>query len=152
MMTSEQKTSISSLMDYINSDLYAIGNISNTTTLTVPQTEQLRGTYLPPNKWEIVLNYIPLEFFQLIQTYDEYGNMINYEPFDQAKYKHNPKLYAFDKYGLTNMWRPIMILNRCPSILDFDFKIIRYFDIKNFSMLMAILISRMERSGYWTNE
>lgn len=151
-MTSDEKTSISSLLEYINADLYTLGNISNSTTLRVPQTEAYLGAYLPPTNWEVVLNYVPLEFFHMIESYNNTGKMYQIEEFNKEKYQCNPKLYAYDKYGVTNMWRPIMILNRCPSIMEFKFDYIKYYDINYFSKLMAILISRMEHAGIYTHE
>ena len=54
------------------------------------------------------------------------------------------KFIAYDKYGITNMWRPIMILNRCANITDFNFKFIRYYNIQSFSKVMSVLISRVQ--------
>jgi hypothetical protein len=72
--------------------------------------------------------------------------MYRVEKFDKTKYACNPKKYAYDKYGLTNMWRPIMILNKCPTITDFDMEYIKYYDMTNFSKIMSIFISRMQHS------
>jgi hypothetical protein len=77
--------------------------------------------------------------------------MSHIEKFD-PKYAYNPKLYAYDKYGITNMWRPIMILNKCVSILDFNMEYIRYFDTENFTKMIAILISRKMHSTKQNNE
>ncbi len=145
-MTSDEKTSIPSLLSYINSDLYTIGNISESATLTVSQTEPMVNNYQPPNKWEIITKYLPLDFYELLNSYNVGGNLYRYEDFD-AKYKYNPKLYSYDKYGITNMWRLIMILNKCPSILEFDFKRIRYYDMTTLSNIMSILISRAQHSA-----
>lgn len=149
---------MSSLLNYINSDLYTIGNISKKVVLNVPPTEiiseELKSKgwdWTPPNKWETIIQYLPLEYFSLIESYndrptDSRLKMYDIEEFDSVKYACNPKKYAYDKYGITNMWRPIMILNKCTSIVDFDFKYIKYYDINNFSRLMSILISRMQHS------
>lgn len=149
-MTSDEKTSVSSLMNYIHSDLFTIGNISKSVTLQTNQTEPMVNGYQPPNSWEAVINYLPLEFFEMIESYNAINTpttrMYSVEKFDKTKYTCNPKKYAYDKYGLTNMWRPIMILNKCPSIIDFDMDYIKYYDMTNFSKIMSIFISRMQHS------
>lgn len=149
-MTSDEKTSVSSLMNYIHSDLFTIGNISKSVTLQATQTEPMVDGYQPPNSWEAVINYLPLEFFEMIESYNAINTpttrMYSVEKFDKTKYICNPKKYAYDKYGLTNMWRPIMILNKCPTITDFDMDYIKYYDMTNFSKIMSIFISRMQHS------
>lgn len=147
-MTSDEKTSISSLLKYENSDLFTIGNISKTVTLTAPRTSPTVDGYTPPNSWEAVIQYLPLEFFSMLESYNLYdtSKIYNVEKFNH-KYARNPKLYAYDKYGLTNMWRPIMILNKCPSIIDFDFEYIKFYDMTRFSNIMSVLISRMQHSS-----
>lgn len=141
-MTSDEKTLLTSLKTYINSDLYTLGNISKSVTLQVPTREPIIDGYQPPNKWEAVIQYLPLEFFDLLESYND-ANSILYrmEKFD-TKYTCNPKLYAYDKYGMTNMWRPIMILNKCPSITMFRFPMIKYYDLNVFNEIMSVLISR----------
>ena len=147
-MTSDEMTSISSLLRYINSDLYTIGNISESVTLTVPRTkeEQMVDYYIQPNQWEAITKYLPLEFYEMLNSYNTNGRLYRYEEFDH-KYNYNPKRYAYDKYGLTNMWRPIMLLNKCPSILDFKFERIRYYDMTELTKIMSVLISRAQHSA-----
>lgn len=135
MMTSDEKTLVPSLIKYINSDLFTINNISSSIKLAIP-TDEI-GTLA---KWETVINYLPLKFFQLIESYP---NMYSINEFDK-KYIRNPKLCAYEKYETTNMWRPLMILNRCPSIMNFDFDFIRYYDIAQFSNVLSVLISRVQ--------
>lgn len=53
---------------------------------------------------------------------------------------------AFEKYGTTNMWRPLMILNRCPTINRFDFEFIRYFDINVLTKVLSVLIARVQNN------
>lgn len=164
MMTSDEKTVIPSLLKYESSDLFTIGNISKSITVNL-QNDDVRAMlndianrinngdelppYIPPHRWEVVLNYLPLEFYRLIESYQLNNNerMFYVEDFNYKLYRCNPKRYAFDKYGITNMWRPIMILNRCANITDFNFKFIRYYDIKNFSKVMSVLISRMQHDA-----
>ena len=151
-MTSDEKTSIPSLLKYESSDLYTVGNISKSIIVNL-QNDDVRlmlknakdVTYVPPHRWEVMLSYLPLEFYRLIESYQTGMNehMYDIEEFD-PKYRCNPKLYAYDKYGMTNMWRPIMILNRCANITDFNFKFIRYYNIQSFSKVMSVLISRMQ--------
>lgn len=139
MMTSDEKTLNPSLIQYINSDLFTLDNISSSVTLTIPNGVSIDGSI---EKWETVVNYLPLEFYRLIESYP---NMYSIEEFDK-KYIRNPKLCAYERYGLTNMWRPLMILNRCPTINRFDFEFIRYYNITEFSNVLSVLISRAKNN------
>lgn len=139
-MTSDEKTVVPSLIEYINSDLFTLGNISSSISLTVPESTDIIGNTA---KWITVIDYLPLKFYQLIESYP---NMFTTEVFDK-KYARNPKLCAYDRYGLTNMWRPIMILNRCPSINKFNFEFIRYYNIATFSDVLSVLISRVQNNA-----
>jgi hypothetical protein len=138
MMTSEQKTVVSSLIDYINSDLFTLDNISTSVTLAVQNSDD--NTLA---KWDVVTGYLPLRFYRLIESYP---NMYTIEKFDK-KYIRNPKLCAYDRYESTNMWRPLMILNRCPTINRFDFDYIRYYNISKFTNVLSVLISRVQNDG-----
>lgn len=139
MMTSDEKTLNPSLIQYINSDLFTLDNISSSVTLTIPDGISIDGSI---EKWETVVNYLPLEFYKLIESYP---NMYSIEEFDK-KYIRNPKLCAYERYGLTNMWRPLMILNRCPTINRFNFEFIRYYNITEFSNVLSVLISRAKNN------
>ena len=139
MMTSDEKTLNPSLIQYINSDLFPLDNISSSVTLTIPDGISIDGSI---EKWETVVNYLPLEFYKLIESYP---NMYSVEEFDK-KYIRNPKLCAYERYGLTNMWRPLMILNRCPTINRFNFEFIRYYNITEFSNVLSVLISRAKNN------
>ena len=139
MMTSDEKTLNPSLIQYINSDLFTLDNISSSVTLTIPDGISIDGSI---EKWETVVNYLPLEFYKLIESYP---NMYSVEEFDK-KYIRNPKLCAYERYGLTNMWRPLMILNRCPTINRFNFEFIRYYNITEFSNVLSVLISRAKNN------
>ena len=139
MMTSDEKTLNPSLIQYINSDLFTLDNISSSVTLTIPDGVSIDGSI---EKWEAVVNYLPLEFYRLIESYP---NMYSIEEFDK-KYIRNPKLCAYERYGLTNMWRPLMILNRCPTINRFNFEFIRYYNITEFSNVLSVLISRAKNN------
>lgn len=134
-MTSDQKTLIPSLINYINSDLFTLENISSKVTLSLKNNDNNDGM-----SWEAVIQYLPLRFYQIIESIE---GIYIYEEFDK-KYTRNPKLCAYDKYGSTNMWRPLMILNRCPTITRFDFDYIAYYDITKFSSILSILISRIQ--------
>ena len=134
MMDSDQKTLLPSLIEYINSDLLPLDNISSSETLQVQNTD---GSLA---KWDAVISYLPLKFFQIIESYPD---MYTTEVFDK-KYKRNPKLCAYEKYDSTNMWRPLMILNRCPNIRFFDFQFIRYYNIAKFTEILSVLMSRLQ--------
>lgn len=134
MMNSDTKTVVPSLISFERSDLFTIDNISDMVKLSTSSDSDSEMDSL----WEYAISYIPLEFYKLIETYP---GMVITEEFNK-KFVHNPKACAYDKYETTNMWRPLMILNRCPSILDFDFKYIKYYDVNLFSKLLSVLISR----------
>lgn len=137
-MTSDQKTLIPSLINYINSDLFTLKNISNEITLSIQDKED--PTLM--DKWNVIISYLPLRFYRIIESYPD---IYTYEEFDK-KYTRNPKMCAYERYGTTNMWRPLMILNRCPSINRFDFDYIRYFDANVFTKILSILISRVQNN------
>lgn len=136
MMTSDEKTLLPSLLNYINSDLFTFDNISSSVTLVKP----IDSSNVSLAKWDVVINYLPLKFYQII---DSISGIYTIEEFDK-KYIRNPKMCAYDRYDTTNMWRPLMILNRCPTIMDFNFKFIRYYDIEKFTNILSVLISRVQ--------
>lgn len=147
-MTSDEKTVVPALLRYIRSDLFSFGNLSSNVTLTLPSDTSILkedGTFIEGDnvtKWNSVISFLPLEFYRIIESYP---NMISTESFDK-RYIRNPKLCAYEKYGSTNMWRPLMILNRCPTIADFNFdKFIRYYNITTFSNVLSVIISRAQR-------
>lgn len=141
-MTSDEMTLLPSLLKYIRSDLFTLGNISSSITLTTNTDEQQEvEDELNSHRWESVISYLPLEFFRLIESYPD---MYTVEKFD-PKYVRNPKLCAYDRYGSTNMWRPLMILNRCPTITRFNFPFIRYYNIERFSSILSVLIVRCQK-------
>lgn len=133
MMSSDEKTLLPSLLKYINSDLFTLNNISSSITLVKPEDDVNA-------KWNIIIDYLPLKFYRII---DSISGIYTIEKFDK-KYRMNPKLCAYERYDTTNMWRPLMILNKCPSILDFNFEFIRYYDIEKFTNILSVLISRVQ--------
>ena len=133
MMSSDEKTLLPSLLKYINSDLFTLNNISSSITLVKPEDDA-------NVKWNIIIDYLPLRFYRII---DSISGIYTIEKFDK-KYRMNPKLCAYERYDTTNMWRPLMILNKCPSILDFNFEFIRYYDIEKFTNILSVLISRVQ--------
>lgn len=132
MLTSDEKTLLPSLLSYTKSDLFTIENISSPITLEIQTDDDTI------KKWDTIVSYLPMEFVRQIEST---SGIYTIEKFDK-KYSMNPKLCAYDRYGITNMWRPLMILNRCASIMDFKFDYIRYFDMKVFQDTMSVLISR----------
>ena len=137
-MDSEIKTITPSLINYINSDLFTLQNISSSVNLSTPsEIDEISNDV---KKWEVVVDYLPLKFYRVIESYPDIYTL---EKFDK-KYIRNPKMCAYERYGITNMWRPLMILNRCPSITKFDFEYIRYFNISKFTSILSVLISRVK--------
>lgn len=137
LMTSDQKTLIPSLINYINSDLFTLKNISKEVTLVLPDENNE-----PLEKWNAIVSYLPLRFYRIIESYPD---IYTYEEFDK-KYRMNPKMCAYERYGTTNMWRPLMILNRCPNITRFDFDYIKYYDPNVLSSVLSVLISRIQNN------
>lgn len=139
-MTSDEKTLVPSLIDYINSDLFTLDNISSSVVLSTNDNTPLQNK---SQSWEAVISYLPLKFYRLIESYPD---IYTFEKFDK-RYMRNPKLCAYEKYDTTNMWRPLMILNRCPTIMDFDFEYIKYYNITKFSEILSLLIVRVQHGG-----
>jgi hypothetical protein len=138
-MTSDEKTYIPSLIANIRSDLFTLDNISKSVRLS--QEESFRvDDDIDAKQWDTVISYLPLEFFRLIESFPD---MYTTEVFD-VKYAQNPKLCAYDRYGTTNMWRPLMILNRCPAIQRFNFSFIKYYNIERLTSVLSVLIARNE--------
>ena len=135
IMTSDEKTIIPSLINYLNSDLFTLDNISSSVKLTIPNDADNSSA-----SWESVVSYLPLKFYRLIESYQD---IYSIEKFDK-KYIRNPKMCAYERYGSTNMWRPLMILNRCPTINRFNFEFIRYYDITKFTSIVSVLMSRVQ--------
>lgn len=132
-MNSDQKTSISSLIALNASDLFTLKNISSSVVLSVDNEDNMMS------RWESIISMLPLEFFRIIESYP---NMITIEKFDR-KYARNPKLCAYERYGMTNMWRPLMILNRCPTITRFSFQFIKYYNIEKLAEVLSVLMARV---------
>lgn len=128
-MTSDEKTLVRDLLTLERSDLFTFKNITKSVKLSTTDSEP----------WYAVIEMLPLEFYRIIEGIP---NMYTTEKFD-PKYIRNPKKCAYDRYGTTNMWRPLMILNRCPSINVFNFEFIRYYNIERFQNIMSILMARM---------
>ena len=135
-MTSDQKTLLPSLINLIRSDLFTFRNITSSTTLIVNEQDILGNL----SGWEAVISMMPLEFFDVINSIE---GITTIEEFDK-KYIRNPKMCAYDRYGTTNMWRPLMILNKCPTIMNFDFEYIRYYNIEKLSNIISVLVSRVQ--------
>ena len=134
-MTSDQKTYVPSLLNYIDSDLFTFNNISSSVTLVANEPNILGDSI---SKWDAVISQLPLKFFNVINDID---GIYTVEKFDK-KFIRNPKMCAYERYGSTNMWRPLMILNKCPSIMDFNFEWIKYYNIEKFTNILSVLISR----------
>lgn len=139
-MTSEMKTILPSLINYINSDLFTRENLSSSVILSTNTLDEVTNK---PAQWEVVIDYLPLKFYKFIESYP---NMYTIEKFDK-KYIRNPKMCAYERYETTNMWRPLMILNRCPNISRFDFEFIRYYNIATFSNVLSIIMSRVQQEN-----
>ena len=130
-MNSDEKTTVTDLLALERSDLFTFKNMTSSVKLANLDPES--------EPWYAVVEMLPLEFYRIIEGIP---NMYTTEKFD-PKYIRNPKKCAYDRYGTTNMWRPLMILNRCPSINVFKFEYIRYFNIEQFQRIISVLMSRM---------
>lgn len=136
-MTSDQKTLVPSLLKYIDSDLFTFDNISSSVTLEADEPDILGNDI---SKWDVVVSQLPLKFFNIINDINGISTVEDFDP----KYIRNPKKCAYERYGSTNMWRPLMILNKCPNIMNFNFKYIRYYNIEKFTNILSVLISRVQ--------
>lgn len=136
MMTSDEKTLLPSLLNLIRSDLFTFKNITSSVTLIANEDDILGNL----SGWGAVISMMPLEFFDIINSIED---MVTIEKFDK-KYIRNPKMCAYERYGTTNMWRPLMILNKCPTIMNFDFEYIRYYNIEKLSNIISVLVSRVQ--------
>ena len=136
-MTSDQKTLVPSLLKYIDSDLFTFDNISSSVTLVADEPDILGNDI---SKWDVVVSQLPLKFFNVINDISGISTVEDFDP----KYIRNPKKCAYERYGSTNMWRPLMILNKCPTIMDFNFKYIKYYNIEKFTNILSVLISRVQ--------
>lgn len=134
-MNSDQKTTISSLIALNDSDLFTLKNISSSVVLSVDDDDNMMA------KWETIISMLPLEYLRIIESYP---GMVTIEKFDH-KYDCNPKLCAYERYGMTNMWRPLMILNRCPNITKFSFTFIRYYNIEKLIEVLSVLMARVNK-------
>lgn len=135
-MTSDEKTLLPSLLNLIRSDLFTFKNITSSVTLIANEDDILGNL----SGWGVVISMMPLEFFDIINSIED---MVTIEKFDK-KYIRNPKMCAYERYGTTNMWRPLMILNKCPTIMNFDFEYIRYYNIEKLSNIISVLVSRVQ--------
>ena len=135
-MTSDEKTLLPSLLNLIRSDLFTFKNITSSVTLIANEDDILGNL----SGWGAVISMMPLEFFDIINSMED---MVTIEKFDK-KYIRNPKMCAYERYGTTNMWRPLMILKKCPTIMNFDFEYIRYYNIERLSSIISVLISRVQ--------
>ena len=136
-MTSDEKTYVPSLISNIRSDLFTLDNISKSVRLI--QDESFRvDDDINIKQWNAVISYIPLDFYRLIESFPEMYTIERFNP----KYAYNPKMCAYERYGMTNMWRPLMILNNCPTITRFSFPFIRYFNIAKLTSVISVLIAR----------
>ena len=135
-MTSDEKSLLPSLLNLIRSDLFTFKNITSSVTLIANEDDILGNL----SGWGAVISMMPLEFFDIINSIED---MVTIEKFDK-KYIRNPKMCAYERYGTTNMWRPLMILNKCPTIMNFDFEYIRYYNIEKLSNIISVLVSRVQ--------
>lgn len=148
MMNSDTKTLLPSLIENIQSDLFTFENITNSKTLAITNTTSNAvindgiisniSTTDILSRWNVIINTLPLKYREFIESYPD---IYTIEKFDK-KYIHNPKLCAYERYGTTNMWRPLMSLNKCSSITRFNFDYIKYYNITVFSKLISVLMSR----------
>lgn len=148
MMNSDTKTLLPSLIENIQSDLFTFENITNSKTLAITNTTSnaVINDGIISNisttdilfRWNVIINTLPLKYREFIESYPD---IYTIEKFDK-KYIHNPKLCAYERYGTTNMWRPLMSLNKCSSITRFNFDYIKYYNITVFSKLISVLMSR----------
>jgi hypothetical protein len=140
MIDSDINTLLPSLIQFVKSDLFTFDNIAKSISVTNKKDER-DGNNLPIGDWAVVIQFLPLEFYHIIESWP---NIYTLEKFDN-RYICNPKKCAYDKYETTNMWRPLMILNNCPTISRFKFDYIKYYDPEIFSEVLSLLIARVRK-------
>jgi hypothetical protein len=63
-MTSDAKTFVPSLINYIESDLFTFKNISSSVTLVAPEYDIINNLAM----WDVVVSYLPAKFYKIIDT------------------------------------------------------------------------------------
>lgn len=53
-------------------------------------------------------------------------------------YAFNPRLLAYDLYGIPELWYLILYANECMSLLDFDLPVIKFYHVGVLTMLTSI--------------
>lgn len=95
----------------------------------------------------IILNYDTMysDYLEQLQDY-----LIDYTMSDQEyiKYKYQPKLFCYDKYGIMDVTYLLLRLNNMSSTLEFTKKKIKIFDEQLFEMLLEIQIMESDKYKY----
>jgi len=55
------------------------------------------------------------------------------------KYRYNPKVFAYDVYGTTEMWHMVLYANEIYSASQFNMKIVKYYDPSVFRIMTRAL-------------
>jgi hypothetical protein len=88
-------------------------------------------------------NIIIINFDLLLDKYMDYieNNIIEIELTDKEyeKYKFQPKLFCYERYGTIELWSSILRINNLTSLTEFNLKKLRIFNDKIFNIINEIL-------------
>lgn len=95
----------------------------------------------------IIMNYETMysEYLDQIQDY-----LVDYIMTDQEyiKYKYQPKLFCYEKYGVMDVAYLLLRINDMSSTLEFTKKKIKVFDERLFDILLEIQIMEDDKYKY----
>lgn len=95
----------------------------------------------------IILNYETMysDYLEQLQEYLVYYTMTDQE---YIKYKYQPKLFCYEKYGVMDVAYILLRVNNMSSTLEFTKKKIKIFTEEFFDILLEIQIMEEEKYKY----
>lgn len=99
----------------------------------------------------IIINYETM-YSGYLEQLQEY--LVEYTMSDQEyiKYKYQPKLFCYDKYGIMDVAYILLRVNQMSSTLEFTKKKIKIFNENFFDMLLEIQILEDEKYKYMSSK
>ena len=94
---------------------------------------------------------IRIPFSSIVNKYKDFlSNIImsiSLNDEEQEMYMYKPKLLSEDLYGTTELWDTILILNDCPSVIDFKPKVINIYDPTELKVILNEIMLIEEEIG-----
>lgn len=94
---------------------------------------------------------IRIPFSSIVSKYKDYLSEIIMEidlnEEEQVMYLYKPKLLSEDLYDTTELWDTILVLNDCPSVIDFKPKLIKVYDPTELKPLLNEIMLIEEELG-----